>query len=72
MAMTPRLAVAWSKAYGMARRRRFAKATRRYQNPYTPPFNDLSLSPSRAHLAEIEDVLPALAWRNADIADPKE
>ena len=35
-------------------------------------FDDLNLSPSRAHLAEIDDLRPALAWRNAEIADPRE
>ena len=72
MAMTPKVAIAWTTAYGMALRRRIARATRRYKDPYAAPFNDLSLSPSRAHLAEIEDVLPVLSWRNADIADPRE
>ncbi len=71
-APTPKLALAWFTAYRMALQRRYAKATGRYQDPYAVAFDDLNLSPSRSHLAEIEDVQPALAWRNAEIADPRE
>ena len=69
-APTLKLAIAWCTAYRMALQRRYSKAIGRYEDPYAVPFDDLNLSPSRAHLAEIEDVQPALAWHNAEIADP--
>lgn len=56
----------------MAIRRRFDRATQQYKDPYLPKFSSLSLSPSRSHLAEIRDVIPALSWGNAEISDPKE
>ena len=71
-APTPKFVAAWFSAYRMALQRRYAKALGRYQDPYAVAFDDLNLSPSRAHLAEIDDLRPALAWRNAEIADPRE
>ena len=56
----------------MALRRRILRAIGAYREPYTPKFRDLNLSPSRAHLAEIEDVQPALSWQNAGITNPQD